>query len=593
MSRSVLHTLRSAFRIYIESIRREIDPMKCRLILLLLTISITESVTAAALEPVSGKPARTRDHFKRSSPSGCTVITLVKGESVWFGGNDDYIHPDSYYWVDPGDGSRYGAIWIGQPDNVQQGVNEKGLAYDANGLPRVDVNPHTERLSVSGGYTSYPLHILHACATVEEVIEWVRTHRWHAFMHDQMHFADAMGDAVIISAGADDEVVFTRKPKGDGFLVSTNFNVARPSNGFGYPCRRYNLAQEMLRQLLNEEGSITFRDITDVLDGVHVQGVSGWTIESLVADLRNGMLYLYYFYQFDRPVVLNIKEELSEPRDPGPLSQLFPEEVRKEADRRFHQIQRVAGRCKIIGKAWAGLVMISLILLFVLSRGGQHGMRFWIPAVTLLGPMALLVLFLAGRTRQPGPARTAFVESTGDIMPSVVGFLIILIINILVPGVQMNYLIQITLVFILPVLVGWLVFHGPLLTAMADTKAGVFFIRRLLQVWVAANLGMARINIVAMPLVNRSVQFCNLRPLTVWAVCTWWAIVVLGTLPGMLLLYFYERWSLQRGCMAWSVLVLQQGEAKTPSWHEAWWWIPVSFAVLICGLAAGVIIQRI
>ena len=32
----------------------------------------------------------------------CTVFTLSKNHQVLFGGNDDYIHSDSYYWVDPG-----------------------------------------------------------------------------------------------------------------------------------------------------------------------------------------------------------------------------------------------------------------------------------------------------------------------------------------------------------------------------------------------------------------------------------------------------------------------------------------------------------
>jgi hypothetical protein len=59
-----------------------------------------------------------------SIASGCTVFTISKGGQVFFGGNDDYINPDSYYWVDPGDEDRYGAIWIGMLDNVQQGVKE-------------------------------------------------------------------------------------------------------------------------------------------------------------------------------------------------------------------------------------------------------------------------------------------------------------------------------------------------------------------------------------------------------------------------------------------------------------------------------------
>ena len=67
-------------------------------------------------------------------------------------------------------------------------MNAKGLAYDANGLPRVDINPHLEREPVSRGYFSYPIQILRECATVEEVITWINTHQWHTYMHDQLHF---------------------------------------------------------------------------------------------------------------------------------------------------------------------------------------------------------------------------------------------------------------------------------------------------------------------------------------------------------------------------------------------------------------------
>jgi hypothetical protein len=152
------------------------------ILLLILTAGICASRgtdTSRTEQPVTkkGEP--------RVIPSGCTVFTIARDGKVFFGGNDDYINPDSYYWVDPGDSSKYGVIWIGEPDNVQQGVNEKGLAYDANGLPRVDVNPHNERIQVSEDYNVYPIRLMHECATVDEVIKWVNSHKWHSYMHDQ------------------------------------------------------------------------------------------------------------------------------------------------------------------------------------------------------------------------------------------------------------------------------------------------------------------------------------------------------------------------------------------------------------------------
>ncbi len=327
-----------------------------------------------------------------SISSGCTVFTVSKGDQVFFGGNDDYINPDSYYWVDPGNGDNYGAIWIGTRDNVQQGVNEKGLAYDANGLPRVDTNPHPERTPVSGGYSSYPIHILHECATVEEVINWVNAHQWHSYMHDQMHFADATGDAVIISARADGEIVFTRKPPGDGFLVSTNFNVANPRNG-SYPCQRYETATVQLEQLMSQDNDLTVQDAVNVLDAVHLEGIdlSSWTIESMIADLPHGIVYLYYFYQYDTPVVLNVMEEIASARADGPLSRLFPEDVQQEATRRYQRVPP-----------------LSRIALWLISRLGIGGTAGTICLTSLLMVVAVVIVvrrWMIKRTHQDLPRK--------------------------------------------------------------------------------------------------------------------------------------------------------------------------------------------
>jgi len=561
--------------------------------LLLLMMMGLAACQPAALEPTCAAGSSTGLPCDGTDPSGCTVFTISKGEQVFFGGNDDYINPDTYYWVDPGDAQNYGAIWIGRPDNVQQGVNERGLAYDANGLPRVDVNPHTERIPVAGGYASYPIQILHECATVEEMITWVNTHRWHSYMHDQMQFADATGDAVIISAGTDGELVFTRKPRGDGFLVSTNFNVAHPATGVGYPCWRYDRAQEVLGQLVNQEGQLTTRDAASVLDAVHVEGGTSWTIESLVADLPNGLVYLYYFHQFNSPVVLNVKEEIANPRAPGPLSKLFPDDVQQEAERRYQQIQAKARRCQTVGMAWAAIVLVSLILLLVLSTGDRRGLRLWVPAVILLGLLALLAWLVVGRSRKPGTWRTALPEAVGDVMPTVIAFVAILVVIILVPAVQSAGSLQIGLVLGLPLIVGWLFFQGPLLASVTEKSFGRFLGQRLPQALVAANLGMAGVIAVAIPLVNQSIRSCSVLPLSSGIVLTWWAIVVLGTLVGGLLLFLYECWAVSGGFQAWSVLAWREGEVRTPSWRKLWWWILLSYAALLGGLAAGVVLQQL
>jgi hypothetical protein len=525
--------------------------------------------------------------------AGCTVITISKGDSVFFGGNDDYILSDSYYWVEPGDSSRYGVIWIGTPDNPQQGVNEKGLAYDANGLPRMDVNPHSERIPVLGEYYHhYCMQIMHECSTVEEVVNWVSIHQHLPYMHDQLHFADATGDAVIVSAGKDGEMVLTRKAPGDGFLVSSNFNVANPSNGFSYPCWRYDRARELMGQLLAKEGPVTSKDATNVMDAVHVDGGSSWTIETMVVDMVNGIVYIYYFYQYDQPVVLNVKYELANPRAPGPLSMLFPEEVRKEAARRYRDARSNLILNKAVGLSWPAIVFVSLVLLFTVCAEFKKGLRFWLPAVIILGSVALIIRYLVRKRCKTELCRSALIETLGNLVPVVISYtmaLSILVMKMLSGGASEQ--IQLLLMLGLPIIVGW-VYHLVFLAPVCNRSTGRFVLQCFPQVLITAFLGLGGIIPVAMLLVNKSLNMILLMPLSPLAVMTWWAIVVLGALAGGLLIFLFERWAAKRGFRSWTVLANGDGELIIPSCKKLWWWILISVAVLLNGLVVGVLLSK-
>ncbi len=520
-----------------------------------------------------------------SQPSGCSVFTISKGDQVFFGGNDDYITTDNYFWVDPGPAQDYGAIWIGEVGNVQQGVNEKGLAYDANGLPRVDVNPHIERQFVEGDYTIYPIRIMRECATVKEVIHWVNTHQWHSYMHDQMHFADATGDAVIISAGPDGEVVFTRKLEGDSFLVSTNFNVANPSNGFGYPCWRYDKATELLEQLVQNGEKLTTRKAADVLDAIHAEQSSSWTLGSMVADLQNLDVYLYYFYQFDSPVLINVLDELANPRPGMNMSELFPEEVQQEGMRRYEELQSQRGSFSAFGKIWLCIVAASLLVYLISTIWTRRGWAFWIPIVLILGPIGLLIWLVAGRKQEPERWQSILVEAAGDVNPTVVGFFVVLIGLMQYP---MGQVVQILLLLSLPLLIGLFLFQSPLLNCAA--RRGYFhtLVQRIPHTWAVTNLGVAGILPFMLLIANLSAQI----PMPAWIVIAWWGFTAISAVVSILLLSIFHRWGVKRGYQAWSVLAGNEGEVTSGSWKKLWWWIPVSYVVLLASMFAFSILQQ-
>jgi len=195
----------------------------------------------------------------------------------------------------------------------QMGMNEEGLCYDTNWIPNEALNSGTD-------FTTYEdwsvPHLMRECSTVEEVLSRSLCCNWGSSISYQMHFADATGDAVVIHPGSDGELTYTRKPSGDGSLVSTNFNLERLKTG-EYHCERYSTANEML----NAEHELSVDFMASILDATHVEGQVS-TIFSAVFD-PTGTIYLYINHSFDYPVTLNVEDQVALRERQEPIEELF------------------------------------------------------------------------------------------------------------------------------------------------------------------------------------------------------------------------------------------------------------------------------
>jgi len=206
-----------------------------------------------------------------SSPAfGCSIFMASLDGQVLFGNNIDDGNPNTYYEIVPASEPHdYGFVTLGfnQP---QGGLNEAGLAFDTNAVSPAPLNPEPDLPSHPEGPIGIVTEILRTTATVEEALEVARRYSWGEELRNQWFFADASGDALVISAGADGELAFTRKPPGDGYLISTNINRAR--EGFIRGCWRYRTIDRMLKALL-DLGEISTDAIAEILDAAHQEAV--------------------------------------------------------------------------------------------------------------------------------------------------------------------------------------------------------------------------------------------------------------------------------------------------------------------------------
>lgn len=132
-----------------------------------------------------------------SFPSeACYFILGKKDGRVLVGYNEDWYRSNSKYWFEyPSKKEKYGAVFFGFGGEfkiAQGGVNEKGLFFDGNAIPKQTLHD-----SVKQGKKAAPVpvfkNVLKNCATVDEAITYLQ-HYYIPFIKSvQIILADAQG----------------------------------------------------------------------------------------------------------------------------------------------------------------------------------------------------------------------------------------------------------------------------------------------------------------------------------------------------------------------------------------------------------------
>jgi predicted choloylglycine hydrolase len=247
----------------------------------------------------------------------CTIITMAKNGAVLAGNNEDYTEPRTKIWFIPASKKRYGRVYVGfdsasLPDSFQGGMNEHGLFMDMNA-----VNPTGWRRDPGKPIFRGDLveKILANFAAVHEVVEFFKQNNVPDLNILKVPVADAKGNSVIVEWGQGKQNFIFKE--GD-YQISTNFIQSDYENPDEYPCQRYQIADQILR---NAE-SATINVIRSVLSATHFDTPSP-TLYSNICDLKQEQLYLYFFHNFEETVAFDLNEELKKGKVSYPIPSLF------------------------------------------------------------------------------------------------------------------------------------------------------------------------------------------------------------------------------------------------------------------------------
>lgn len=248
--------------------------------------------------------------LSNNNTSACTGFTSSNDTDVIVGSNEDWYDYDFWIRFLLAEGNVYGRLifenhWPipSDPDwhCPQAGMNDQGLFYDCFATPPLlPVNstgkPYYYNINDHYRY-SLESYCLSVCSTIDEVLDIYDNYNLEHMERYQVLWVDKTGASIIIEG---DDIVF----KQGNYQVVTNFIQTRPELG-GYPCWRYNTAVNMLENM-NE---LTVEYFSSICNATHQTGTYP-SVYSSVYDLNEEILYLYYFYNYDNVVVIDLEEEL-------------------------------------------------------------------------------------------------------------------------------------------------------------------------------------------------------------------------------------------------------------------------------------------
>ncbi len=251
-----------------------------------------------------------------SSVSACTGLTYSDEENVFACHNEDWSNYNFNIRFFPETDNKFGCMffeigitWDDGSEHMYpfSGMNDQGLFYS------LYETPYLKPVNSSGKPFYYDQHsyylvslgelFLRKCSTVDGVIDMIQNYNLEKWSEEQMLIADSTGNSAIIEG---DDIIYKQ---GD-FQVVTNFLQSHPELGGSSDTafERYEIAVSMLENMT--EPSIEY--FRDICNATHQFYYRGWTVHSDVCDLSNQIMYLYYCYDYEKLVVIDLNEELSQ-----------------------------------------------------------------------------------------------------------------------------------------------------------------------------------------------------------------------------------------------------------------------------------------
>jgi len=262
--------------------------------------------------------------FSTHSAHSCSMYKITIGDKTMVGYNEDAWRITPRIWFEnPSKNGNYGAAFTGSRaigNNQfapQSGMNNVGLSFSrlVAHYPREVNNPIEKRKAISSP-SSYLKDILHSCKTVKEVQQYIEEYDHSFFINDVFIYIDKSGDYLIVEP-------YSLKTGNNSYYVLSNFCPSITNNEESRKLAKYRNGVDFLRE---HKLDTTLAFCTSLSDTMHVcrERNGDGTLLSSIWDLKEGVITLYFYHDYNYSIKYSLKEELMKGDHIIKIPKLFP-----------------------------------------------------------------------------------------------------------------------------------------------------------------------------------------------------------------------------------------------------------------------------
>lgn len=291
---------------------------------------------------------------------GCNHDTWFSTPKIWF---ERAKKPTEY-------GAAYtGARQVGGNRTApQSGMNERGLAFSRLVAYYPDQkNPFPNRFKI-GNEVDYLTDILHKCATVKDVKNYIEQYDHSIFIDDVFIYIDSLGDYLIVEPY---QLISGNNPN----YVLANFCPSITDNEQARKIERYRNGEDFLKTH-HVKSSLAY--CTAMSDTMHVcRSRNGdGTLLTSIWDTKDKSVNLFFYHSYDAAVQFSLAEELAKGDRTIDVPGLFPSNLEFERLKSFKTpFNTPVLRISLV--AMAGLLsFFTFILILAAIKGKNNEITF-------------------------------------------------------------------------------------------------------------------------------------------------------------------------------------------------------------------------